>query len=80
MSDQREAKVVGPSCSTETYEHCVTCSDEALQVKVLSVDAAAGLALVAGMGTSADGDISLVGGVAPGDTLLIHGGIAIGKL
>jgi hypothetical protein len=86
MNDDREVKPVepdaslAPACSVDGYEHCVTCSDEALQVRVLRVDEQAGLALVAGQGTTGDVDIRLVGDVAPGDTLLIHGGIAIGKV
>ena len=69
-----------PACSPDGYEHCITCSDEALQARVLRVDQEAGLALVAALGTTADVDISLLDDVAPDDIVLIHGGIAIGKV
>ena len=61
-----------------TGEHCVTCSDEALRVRILQIDEARGIALVKMNGLSEEVDITLVGPVTPGDVLLIHGGVAIG--
>ena len=60
--------------------NCITCSDEALSARVLSIDAATGLALVAIEDTTEEIDISLVDEVSPGDTVLVHGGIAIANL
>ncbi len=62
--------------------HCITCSDEALRVRVLSVDEKASLALVslAESGTPEEIDISLVDAVAPGDFLLVHGGVALARV
>lgn len=60
--------------------HCLTCSDEAMAVKVLSVHQEAGLALVLVSDKTEEVDISLVEEVAPGDMLLVHGGVAIGSL
>ncbi len=60
--------------------HCITCSDEAIPVRVVSVDEAAGYALVAVQGAEEEVDISLVEGIAPGDTLLVHGGVALQRL
>jgi len=66
--------------------HCATCSDEALPARVLRVDQESGLALVSVVGTQfiasptetvEEIDITLVDSVAPGDLLLIHGGVAI---
>lgn len=57
--------------------HCITCSDEALPARVVSVDPATGMALVQIGGATEDVDISLVDAVAPGDTLLVHGGVAL---
>jgi hydrogenase maturation factor len=57
--------------------HCLTCSDEAIPVKVLHVNQVAGLALVAVHEKTEEIDISLVEDVAPGDILLAHGGVAI---
>lgn len=61
--------------------HCITCSDEVLPAHVLSIDEAANLAVVV-VGSDAtattEADISLVDAVAPGDVLLVHGGVALG--
>lgn len=56
---------------------CITCSDEALPARVLSVDTPTGLALVEVSGTTTEIDVTLVETVAPGDWLLVHGGVAI---
>ena len=56
-------------------DHCVTCSDEAVPMRVVEVRAD-GTALC-------DGDVEvmtdLVGAVAPGDELLVHAGTAIAR-
>lgn len=70
----------GASCELDTQGHCITCSDEALQVRVLRVDQENGLALVTVNDTSEEVDITLVESVAPGDLLLVHGGAAIARL
>jgi hydrogenase maturation factor len=67
-------------CHLTVEEHCITCSDEALSARVLSIDAVTGLALVAIEDTTEEIDISLVDEVSPGDTVLVHGGIAIANL
>lgn len=72
--------LIGPSCTPDAYGHCVTCSDEALEARVLSVDHDAKLALVVLGDTTAEIDITLVDEVAPGVVLLIHGGVALAKL
>jgi hydrogenase maturation factor len=55
--------------------HCVTCSDEAVPLRVVEVRAD-GTALC-------DGEVEvmteLVGEVAPGDELLVHAGTAIAR-
>jgi hydrogenase maturation factor len=66
----------------------VTCSDEALTARVLRVHQETGLALVeiVDVGgqfiapTTEEIDITLVESVAPGDLLLVHGGVAIANL
>lgn len=60
--------------------HCVTCSDEALPARVLSVNEAAALAQVEVGGITEEVDVSLVDAVAPGDLLLVHGGVALSNL
>lgn len=68
------------SCELDAEGHCITCSDEALPAKVLSVDSETGLALVMLRDETEEIDITLVEGVAPGDILLVHGGAAIAHL
>ena len=68
------------SCVLDADGHCVTCSDEALPVRVVSIDQETGLALVSVQDTTEEIDISLVEDVAPGDMLLAHSGVAIGRL
>lgn len=60
------------------YEfHCATCSDEAIPARVMSINEALGLATVDLKGTTTEVDISLVDDVEPGDTILVHGGVAL---
>ena len=68
------------SCTLDAEGHCITCSDEALQVRVLYVDEENGLAQVTLNGTSEEIDITLVESIAPGDVLLVHGGVAIARV
>lgn len=67
-------------CSLDTEGHCITCSDEALQARVFSVNRENGLALVAIDGTSEEIDVTLVEHVEPGDILLVHSGVAIARV
>ena len=67
------------SCGLDAEGHCVTCSDEALSARVLRVDSEAGLALVTLKDATEEIDITLVDSVAPGDLLLVHGGVAIAQ-
>ena len=84
MNEERTGKVAlmalaqgAPSCMPDAQGHCATCADEALPATVLRVDAASGLAFVQGADTTEEIDITLVEDVAPGDVLLVHGGVAI---
>lgn len=57
--------------------HCITCSDEALPMRVIEVDPT-GLATC----LSRDGELraveaALLPGVAPGDEVLVHADVAI---
>lgn len=62
-----------------TDEHCLTCSDALLSVQVVSLCEASGLALVEIEGQQEEIDVSLVEQVAPGDLLLVHGGVALAR-
>jgi hydrogenase maturation factor len=59
---------------------CITCSDTASPATVLRVDQDGGLALAAVGEMTEEIDITLVGAVAPGDVVLVHGGVAIALL
>ncbi len=79
--DMQELALVYPgSCELDVEGHCITCSDEAVQVRVLSVDGDTGIALVTLKEKTEEIDISLVEEVAPGDWLLVHGGVAIASI
>ena len=70
----------GALCDLDAEGHCITCSDEALPATVLHVDEEYGSALVEINDGTEEIDITLVEEVAPGDRLLVHGGVAIGHL
>ena len=77
---QRLEMLSGMTCELDAEGHCITCSDEAVAVRVLRVEQESGLALVEVEGQTEEVDITLVEQVAPGDTLLVHGGVAIALL
>lgn len=80
MNDKPGARPLAAGLCAADGGHCITCSDEALEVRVVRVDAEAGLALVA-LGEAEELiDISLVDDVVPGETLLAHGGVALAKV
>lgn len=66
-------------CASPDDKHCATCADEAQPATVLCVDHENGWALVQTEGTTREVDITLVTAVLPGDTLLVHGGVAISR-
>jgi hydrogenase maturation factor len=74
------APIEDASCILNAEGHCITCSDEVLQVRVLHADQENGLAQVIINGTSEEIDITLVENAAPGDVLLVHGGVAIARV
>jgi len=67
------------SCGSD---HCVTCSDEGVPMRVESFDAALGLACcVDGAGERrSEVMTALLPGVRAGDTLLVHAGTALARL
>ncbi|HEY4388907.1 MAG TPA: HypC/HybG/HupF family hydrogenase formation chaperone, partial [Ktedonobacteraceae bacterium] len=66
-------------CHTDK-EHCITCSDEAVSVRVVGVDQQDSVAMVEVRDVVEEIDITLVENVKPGDMLLVHAGVAIGRL
>lgn len=66
-------------CQPDADDHCLTCSDEILLVRVLRIDPASGVALVEGSNQVEEIDMTLVEDVVPGDLLLVHGGVALSR-
>ena len=65
----------------EDPHHCITCADEGVEMRVVAVDHARGLALCAAPGGERESvEIALVDAVAPGDALLVHAGTALARL
>ena len=60
-------------------EHCITCSDEGIPLTVVSVTQC-GAQCRDAAGIDQRVEIDLVEPVAPGDTLLVHAGVAIATL
>ena len=66
-----------PACIAD-FDGCITCGDHAVELSVVSVDEARGLAVCTdGHGGTAEVDVLLVAPVAPGDRVLVHAGTAI---
>jgi hydrogenase maturation factor len=62
-------------------EHCVTCADEGTPMRVQRVDAGRALALCAAAdGARSTVEIALLEGLAPGDAVLVHAGVALARL
>ena len=61
--------------------HCITCGDDGVEMRVVAVDEARGLALCEADGGARESvEIALVDPVAPGDALLVHAGTALTKV
>ncbi len=58
-------------------DRCVTCSDEASPMRVLTVELPALARCIDEHGVTFDVMVDLVGDVRPGDTVLVHAGTAI---
>ncbi len=80
LLNQEPGAIEGVSCSLDGEGYCITCSDEAVQVRVMSVNEENGLALVALDEVEEEIDVTLIDHIAPGDVLLVHGGVAIGHV
>lgn len=83
--NKRKAEQLHPQAPSDARTldgagRCITCADEAVQVRVIHIDAATGQALVAHGGISEEVDTTLVDEVRPGDVLLVHGGIALQRV
>jgi hydrogenase maturation factor len=66
--------------ANECGDHCITCSDEGIEMQVERIDDARGLALCAADdGLKSTVEIALVS-VQPGDRVLVHAGVALTEL
>ena len=69
-----------PAC---VDEHCITCSDEGLPLRIVALDGD-GLARCRDEAEPAEPDttvdVQLVGDVAAGDLVLVHAGVALALL
>jgi len=62
-------------------DHCVTCSDEGVPMRVVAVDSRQSTALCAAEdGSESTVQIELVEPVAEGDAVLVHAGTALVRL
>ncbi len=69
-----------PNCLPEVG--CITCGDEAVEMRALRVDAPRALAVcIDADGSTSEVDLGIVAGaIEPGDTLLVHAGTALARL
>jgi hydrogenase maturation factor len=68
-----------PACIVE-FDGCITCGDHAVDLRVVSVDGARGLAVCADEhGANVEVDVQLVAPVVPGERVLVHAGTAIAR-
>lgn len=62
-------------------EHCITCADDGIPMRVLRVDERRGLALcVADDGWRSTVEVELVGPIEAGESILVHARVALVKL
>jgi hydrogenase maturation factor len=63
------------------YDHCITCADEGVPMRVLRLDEIRGVALCEdSAGERATVETALVDAVAAGDDVLVHAGVALIRL
>ncbi|HBY97208.1 MAG: HypC/HybG/HupF family hydrogenase formation chaperone [Ardenticatenaceae bacterium] len=70
----------GSTAAGTGESYCLTCGDDALPARVLHVDQDLALAVVEIEGQTTEADISLVDGAGIGDIILVHGGVALGRV
>jgi hydrogenase maturation factor len=57
--------------------HCITCSDEGVEMRVLETTERGVARCATEDGATSEVMCDLVGDVAPGDALLVHAGVAL---
>ncbi len=58
-------------------DHCVTCSDEGVSMRIVSLSEEGAVCVDEGGSTHERIAVELVEPVAPGDRILVHAGVAI---
>ena len=61
-------------------DHCITCSDEGVAMRVVEADADGLARCAAEDGATSEVMTDLVGSVEPGDSVLVHAGVALLRL
>jgi hydrogenase maturation factor len=61
-------------------DHCITCGDDGVAMRVLRVDPRRLATCLADDGSHHTVDVELVGDVGPGDNVLVHAGVALARL
>jgi hydrogenase maturation factor len=75
----REEELMPDGYCTLDHDGCVTCSDAAIPVRVVSLEGYDALC-EDGAGNRAEIALELVAPVGVGEVLLTHGGVAIGRV
>jgi hydrogenase maturation factor len=71
----------GPDAVSCGEEHCITCGDQGIEMRVAGAADAAGIVSCQDAdGARTDVDVLLVEPVVPGELLLVHAGVAIGRV
>lgn len=74
----REESVLPETCTLD-HDGCITCSDAGIPVRVISLSGDDAICEDS-VGNRAEIAVELVAPVQIGETLLTHGGVAIGKV
>ena len=62
-------------------DHCITCGDEGIEMRVTRAEDVQGIAACRdAQGAQTEVDVLLVEPVRPGELLLVHAGVAIGRV
>ena len=71
------ARPPGMSCGED---HCITCGDQGIEMRVAAADAGGIAPCHDADGGRGDVDVLLVEPVVPGELLLVHAGVAIARV
>jgi hydrogenase maturation factor len=80
MTEQTFVAAERHAAGDPPHDVCITCSDQMLRMVVESVDEGGMIAVGTIDGKPAEIGVDLIDGVAPGDILLCHGGVALQRV